>query len=353
MLLRGRANFEKRGLPMICLRETHLSLVLLAVGCAPAVASHPETALAPRTIDNSFVCQHLADRFVGLPAVANAGSAGSRPAPLVGRWWLRACSATGEGGELRVRLQGPGWYYVDKSDGNLALHQQVPFNLGIELDGRLKVTSAEGVFSVWLDPDKAPRVDLQVSKDLDVKATSAWGSVLQLMPLVPVRSMAANRFSEAASEALQLKLREGATVTYDVGAGQADASLGRLGVGTTPENAFQDRIPWLINDRLALDASAVHVLGPITPGPTRLDVIVEHGAGVRYRALCTGDMDKDYSALANGNVASIAADPTLANGTVAGLGRHTTDFQVDNCKFYLVISALEPADTLVSLRVRA
>jgi len=338
---------------MIGNRPAHLSIALLVIGCAPAVASHPETALAPRAVDDSFVCEHLADRFVGLPSVSNAEGAAKGPPPVVGRWWLRTCSATREKGQLRVRLQGPGWYFVDKDDGNLALHQQVPFNLSIELDGRLNVIAGGGVYSVWLSPDKDPRVDLQVSRNLDVKATSAWGSVLRSMPLVPVQSMAADRFTESATEALRTKLREGATVTYDVAAGQADATLGRLGVGQTPENAFQDRVPWLVNDRLFLDATGIQVVGPITPGPTRLDVNVESGAGVAYRALCAGDMDKDYAAIARGDAASIAIDPHLANGTVAGLGKHTTDFRVDNCKFYLVISALERTDTLVSFRVRA
>ena len=335
-------------------RPAYLSLSLLLIGCAPALASQPQTALVPRTMDASFVCEHLVDRFVGLPETgSNAGGAPARPAPLVGRWWVRTCSSTGEGDALRVRLGGPGWYFVDKSDGNLGLHQQVPFDLGIELGGRLHLTNADGIFSVWLSPDEEPRVDLHISGDLDVKATSAWGSVLRMMPLVPVRSMAAARLTESATDALRLKLRDGVTVTFDVAAGQADATLGRLGVGQTPDNAFQDRVPWLINDRLLLEGSGVQVMGPITPGPTRLDVKVESGPGVRYRALCAGDMDKDYSAIARGDAASISIDPHLANGTVAGLGQHTADFRVDNCKFYLVISALERTDTLVSFRVRA
>jgi hypothetical protein len=338
---------------MIGTRPAQLSITLLLIGCAPTVASHPEAALAPRAIDDSFVCEQLADRFVGLPAISSAEADAKRPSPLVGRWWLRACSATRENDELVVRLQGPGWYFVDKNDGNLGLHQQVPFDLSIELDGRLSVTTTNGIFSLWLSPGKAPTVDLQVSRALDVRPSSAWGSLLRLMPLVPVRSMAADRFSEAATKALRLKLREGATVTYDISAGQADATLGRLGVGQTPANAFQDGVPWLINDRLFLDASAVHVVGPITPGPTRLDVTVESGAGVAYRALCAADMEKDYSALARGDASSIALDPQLANGTVSGLGTHVSDFRVDKCKFYLVVSALVHTDTLVSFRVRA
>jgi hypothetical protein len=82
-------------------------------------------------------------------------------------------------------------------------------------------------------------------------------------------------------------------------------------------------------------------------------VIVERGAGVRYRALCTQNMLGDYSALARGDAEATAAVPRLASGAVTGLGKHTTDFQVDDCNFYLVISALKPSDTLVWLRVRA
>lgn len=335
-------------IPPVC-----LSVTLLVVGCAPAVASHPEAALPPRTVDDSFVCERLADRFVGLPAVSNPAGVTSRPAPLVGRWWLRGCSATRQNDQLLVRLRGPGWYFVDENDGNLALHQQVPFNLSIELEGRLKVATADGIFSLWLSPDKDARVDVQVSEQLDVRASSAWGSVLRLLPLVPVRAMAAERFSESAAETLRLKLREGATVTYDLAAGQADATLGRLSVGQIPQNAFQDRVPWLINDRLFLSASTVHVLGPIAPGPTRLDVTVECGAGVAYRALCARDMEQDYDALARGDATSMPAGRQLANGVVPGLGQHSTDFRVDTCRFYLILSALESADTLVSVRVRA
>ena len=81
--------------------------------------------------------------------------------------------------------------------------------------------------------------------------------------------------------------------------------------------------------------------------------MAKSGPGVGYRALCAGDMDKDYSAIARGDAASITIDRHLPNGTVAGLGQHTTDFRVDTCKFYLVISALERTNTLVSFRVRA
>jgi len=333
-----------------------VAIALLAlVGCAQQESLPPRAPIAPRSVDDSLLCERVADRFVGLPALAQAGAGRdeSQPRPLVGRWWLRGCSLTLVKDDLHVRLQGPGWYFVDKNDGNLALRQQVPFDLSVELDGHVNMASSDGIISVWFAPDKDPKVDLRVSGELDVRPSSPWGKVLSWIPLVSLRAKAADQFTETAGNALRAKLREGATVTYDLAADQADATLGRLAVGHSPANAFQDRIPWLVNDRLFLDPAAVHVVGPIAPGPTRLDVTVERGGGATYRAVCVQDMPGDYSALARGDANAPSSDGRMASGRVAGLGKHTTDFRVDDCKFYLVIGAVGPADTIVSLRVRA
>lgn len=332
-----------------------LALALLGAGCAGRAAA---TALAPQAqlaSDGSTVCERLADRFVGLPGLvdASAGAASSVPA-LSGRWWIRRCSATVHDGELQVRVQGPGWYFVNEEGRDLSLHEQVPFDLGIELDGRVRANLSDGVFSLWLIPDKEPKVEVHASQDLDVRASSAWGALLLWLPLVPVRAMAAERFSDTAASALRSKLREGATATYDFRSGQSDATVGKLDLGRTPERAFHDGTPWLINERLLFAPSAVHVVGPITPGPTRLDVNVEQGQGVVFRAACAQDVADNYSALASGNVADVPSRAFVANGTLSGLGPHTTDFGVSDCKFYLVVSALGGASaTVASLRVRA
>jgi hypothetical protein len=343
---------------MTCPRRTSISsalaLALLGVGCARQAAPSALAPSALRASDGSTVCEGLVDRFVGLPAMQDSSGGSMAPAPLAGRWWVRNCATSLHARELHVRLEGPGWYFVDENGPDLSLHQQVPFNLAIEVDGQLDADLSEGVLSLWLVPDKEPKVELSASRDLDVRASSAWGAFLRWMPLVPVRAMAAERFTDAAVSALRIKLRGGATATYDFGAGQGDATLGKLSLGQTPEHAFHDHTPWLVNDRLLLGPSAVHVMGPIAPGPTRLDVDVQRGTGITYRAVCDRDLDANYSTLANGRADEIPSRAVVANGTVSGPGPHTTDFIVPDCKFYLVISAVRgSARTLAALRVRA
>jgi hypothetical protein len=346
---------------MPCVRRPYasrgltLALLGISMGCARQAAPSVSSALTPTASDDSTICQSLANRFVGLPALAErASDSPSRPAPLAGRWWIRHCSSTRHDGQLQVRLQGPGWYFVDEDGDDLSLHQQVPFSLGVELDGRVSAELVDGVFSLWIVPNKEPKVELRASQDLDVQAKSPWGSFLRFMPLVSVRAMAAERFSQTAVSALRSKLREGATATYDFRSGQGDATVGKLALGQTPRVAFEDHIPWLVNDRLLLAPASVHVVGPIAPGPTRLDVDVERGVGITYRVICAQDMDESYPALASGRVTDIPRGDVLANGSVSGLGPHITDFRVPDCRFFLVVSALRGStSTLVSLRVRA
>jgi hypothetical protein len=329
-------------------------LTALNAGCAHGAGPSKLPATVPRSSDGSSVCEGLIGRFIGLPAVEEVPQASLAPAALAGRWWVRKCAAPSHEGRVHLRLEGPGWYFVDEDGSDLSLHQQVSFDLGVELEGRLDADLESGVLSIWLVPEKEPLIELDVSRDLDVRASSAWGAVLRWMPLVPVQAMAADRFSDAAVSALRIKLRSGATATYDFRSRQGDATLGKLGAGQTPNHAFGDRTPWLVNERLRLAPSSVHVLGPIAPGPTRLDVNVEQGEGIAYRAVCERDLDSNYSALARGRVGELSVGAIVTRGKVTGLGLHTTDFAVTECKFYLIISSLAGARrTLVSLRVRA
>ena len=333
-----------------------IAAAALSMGCAAEFASRPpalepQTAPARSALDGSPVCKSLGDRFIGLPTVS-AAHARSTLAPLAGSWWVRSCSATKAGDQLQIRLQGPGWYWVEESGSGISVRQQVPFQLGLELDGRLRDSFASGVFSLWFEPATAPRVRVVAPARLDVHSRNAIGWMLQLVPLVSPGKMAAERFSESMTTALQERLQAGATVTFDVGSGQSDAAVGRLEAGKTPQHPFTDPGSWVVNDRVLLAPSATQVMGPINPGLSRLDVVVESGTGLSYKAVCSERMGESYSAIASGELSRVPASAWVASGRVDGIGPHTAVLGVESCKFYLVIASTGPSGTLAALRVR-
>jgi hypothetical protein len=152
--------------------------------------------------------------------------------------------------------------------------------------------------------------------------------------------------------ALRTELRAGATATFDLSSGQRDVTIGLLPAGQTPRTAFPGGIPWLVNDRLFLPPNATQVVGPIDPGPTRLDVRIEQGSGLAYRTICESDMAGAYDAIASGHVNRLPRRALAADGTVSGVGEHSATFRVDDCKFFVVVSTLGDSTTVAALRVR-
>jgi hypothetical protein len=341
-----------------------LSLGLLAGACARQVPLAPLSLSGPASADGSALCEGLTNRFIGLPGPASAApGAPSAVPPLTGRWWIRSCSAEAVSGELRIRLAGPGWYFVDLREGVLALQQQVPFDLRLDFDGRAHGRSTPGLVSLWLEPTREPRVDIRPAANLAVRGRGLWGSLLSAV--LPVRTLASKRFVESAASALRHGLEGGATLTYHIRSGQSDATIGKLERGQTPKHAFDDGSSWLVNDRLLLAPGATHVVGPLEPGTSELDVSIERGSGLAYRAVCVEDMDRQYPLIARGRASvgqssrkgaaantTIGARASAVNGSVAGTGLHQTTLQVERCKYYLVLSALAKNTTLAALRVR-
>ena len=334
-------------------RASYLSacLALASIACSseetPAVSPNRSSGLS----DDSLICKAVMDRFVGLPGLAD-GTTGTQVKALSGRWWIRGCSAKPVANGVRVRLEGPGWYFVDQRDSDFELHQQATFTLGVELEGSPELKIANGIASLWFDLKTPPEVEINVARDLSVHPTSAWGSLVGLVPLVSVRARAAERLSTLAVSALRTSLREGVTATCDLASGQRDMALGRLPPGQTPRAAFQDGIRWLVNDRLFLPPAATQVVGPIDPGPTRLDARIERGSGLAYRTVCENDMPADYEAIASGHLDRLRTRPSGADGTLSGLGDHSAIFRVDECKFFVVVSTLSDSTTVAALRVR-
>ncbi len=280
---------------MSCVRRAiYVSACLASVACATE-----QPAASPNRLngasDDSVICKAVKDRFVGLPGLEDGMSSTQRSA-LRGSWWIRGCSAKPVANGIRVRFEGPGWYFLDRHERDFELHQQVTFTLGIELEGAPELTVDHGVASLRFEPKTTPDVELHVTRNLHVHATSTWGSLVTLVPMVSVRDRVAQRLSAVAVSALRGKLREGATATYEIVSGQSDVALGKLPAGQTPETAFTDGIPWLVNERVFLPPSATQVVGPIDPGPARLDARIEQGNGLAYRTVCQADMPADYQA---------------------------------------------------------
>lgn len=335
---------------MSCVPRLAQLSAFLTVACVACTAQQSPVLAPVRAAgsgEDSLICKALLDRFVGVP-----GLGGAATNALAGRWWIRDCSAQRVPSGLRLQLRGPGWYFVDQHSGDFAVRQQVPFTLGVELEGAPGLAVAGGIAALSFAVEAAPRVDLRLDAELSVQPTSTWGSLLSVAPLVPVRDMAAQRLSSAAVTALRVQLGSGATATYDLRSGQADVALGKLRPGQVPTRAFSDGVPWLVNERVWLPPLATHVVGPIAPGSTRLDVRVEQGEGLAYRALCKDDMPGDYAAIASGHLDALPAHPLLPHGTLPGLGEHSTTFVVERCAFFVVVSSLADSPTVAALRVR-
>lgn len=341
-----------------------LGVGMLAVGavwgCAGGELPAPSTPalvgelVPPSSVDDSTLCKNLADRFIGLPSPSPPTTTGEeRIAASAGRWWVRKCSARAHGPELEIRLAGPGWYWVDETGSGIRVAQQVPFELSIAIIGQMHEGITDGIFSLWFELSAEPQVRVSSPPALHTQADDAWGDFLSVVPGVAPEKRAAERFNRTLSEAFAARLRTGATLTYDIASGQVDATLGRLAPGKMPPHPFEDEPNWIVNDRMLLAPSASQVMGPIEPGELRLNVIVEHGPGLAYRAICEGALRDNYADIAEGAVSRVPATAWAATGAVEGLGERTASLRVERCRFYLVAWTSRPAPTLAAIRVRS
>jgi hypothetical protein len=348
----ARPGIARRKLAGIALA---FSLAPLAACSSQRRAESAATAV-PSSSPSNRVCAALIDRFVGLAAASGNGATGEpAPAPLAGQWWVRSCSLQLGRGELILHLEGPGWYWVEMEQGDFGLRQQVGLDIEAELAGTVRIGYRAGVVSLWFEPTREPLVSVQASEDLQVHGTNAWGSLLGLLPFVPIRERVAERLSEQATAAFRERLVQGATVTYDLGQDQPDLALEQLVAGATPVRAFEDRASWIVNDRLQLPPGTTHAFGPLTPASEyHLDVVNERGPGLEYRALCARDMPANFDRISSGSAQGIERRALVASGTLLGSGRHAAELHVPGCPFYLVVSPAPhtKATTLADVRLR-
>lgn len=347
---------------MSCSRWLTLGACAMAsatsAGCTPGALTpplqwQPSTASLATSFDSSLVCQSLAGQAVGLPMTTRLPWVDAERAPVAtaGRWWVRRCSAKAEGPELEIRIDGPGWYWVDQAANGLRVKQQVPFELGLVLVGRLREGIEFGVLSLWFEPTLEPTVELETPSELEVSSDGAWGTFLRWVPGVSPARRAAQRFHDELAQAFGSHLRGGATFTYALASGQPDATLGLLQPGKTPTHPF-DEETWSVNDRVLLAPEGTQVVGPIEPGKRQLNVIVERGPGLTYRALCESSFRHHYQAIRSGALAKVPDAAWVTRGTVEGYGERTEPLRVSSCRYFLVISSSKDEYALAGILVR-
>jgi hypothetical protein len=102
-----------------------------------------------------------------------------------------------------------------------------------------------------------------------------------------------------------------------------------------------------------LAPASAQVLGPLEPASDlSLDVVVESGPGVMYRAICKDGMAENLGAVMNGTPERMAPRALVAQGQVLGAGKHERRLNAAACPFYVVLSTAGNATTLAALRVR-
>lgn len=146
------------------------------------------------------------------------------------------------------------------------------------------------------------------------------------------------------------RLRNGVTLTYDTKIGQLDLLLGALPNGKAPQRPFSDGGRWLANERQTVHPSGFQVTGPFEPvSEAAIDVVVEDGSNVSYRAVCAGDAEKALDAALH------EQRPMIARGTDATVvpagQRHSVSFTPPPCSWSIVTSAgASPARAAIRLR---
>ena len=308
--------------------------------------------MPPTATDTSSVCSALSNRFLGLPD----GLGSTANAPLAGRWWVRSCKTDVRGAELRVRLEGPGWFWVDRDDGSFRVRQNVFFRVSADLVGRFEreVAWHRGVVSLWFRPENAD-VRVEPLGELRPQAKSPLLALLATLSMpIPrwnVQAQARAQLEREASHEFESALERGYTLLYDVERGQPDFALDLLPAGRMPEHPFGDAQPWLANERLLLAPGALHVLGPFEPSEAlALDVRVESGPGIAYRAVCATDLRRALGAAERGDTGRIPSADVVDTGSVQR--SESARVRAPDCGFYLVLSTSSDARTDADVRLR-
>jgi hypothetical protein len=283
-------------------------------------------------------CEHIRGKFVGLPGARPDASPSAAPvtaadqglADVGGRWQIRDCEQTIDQGTLVLRMSGPGWQWVDRSEGGFRIQQHVLFQAKVDLRGTLDIgyDPAARIASIWLTPSGDASASVTPLGSVNPRPEDALATMkASIAPLVgknPAEIAKAQVGIEGARQ-FQKSLSQGLTITYAIDTGQQDLLLGVLPNGVVPKRPYETPTgsPWVLNEYQALAPGAFQLAGPFSPGPAKLEVSVEQGPGLRAAALCARDGERLVDTLLRGDPVDLSGYP-VASETLAVKSPKTT-----------------------------
>lgn len=355
--------------------NSHLAIALLGlVGCASAKPSSsapslPLRSAATRTDIMMLMAESLAREFClrvegrFLP-LSQSGVEGPQAGELAvtGRWWIRECAAELRGGFIGLRLGGPGWQWVDRTESDHRIRQYVYFHATTTSWGIVDATyaAAPHVLSLWFSPVAPPGVEATGIGPVAAKSQGVLGTAIDMFDvitlglLVDVDGRTKQKINDEAVSRFREQLGRGFTVTYDLGLKQLDVSLQAMPAGMTPLRPFKDGRAWLAHERQEVhDASgAFHVVGPFDPAiGVDIDFDVEAGPGLDYRAECVSDVVQWFANVENGTSPHPPVSQNGQDGRAAP-GVSVRRIVMPWCRWYLV-TGTQGGDVRAAVRVRA
>lgn len=354
---------------------------MAVAGCAsatpppPATPSLPARSAATRVdivlllaeaIAHEF-CPKVQGRFLPLSSAATDGPQAGE-SPVLGRWWIWDCATFTHGGVVGLRMGGPGWMWAEREEYGHTIRQYVYFRSSTTVWGVLDATFAPNphVVSLWFSPVAPAQVAAGGIGRVTASGHGVLGTTLDVVDfftfgaLIDVDGRARQKVNEEAARRFREQLSRGFTITYsfagaqDIAHGQVDVGLGPLPAGMAPLRPIKDGRPWLAHERLELHNAfgAYHVLGPFEPAlGADVDVDVESGNGIMYRAECAADVAQWFSVVNGGETPKLPLSRNSQTGLVSS-GQATRRITLPTCKWYLIVEASQ-GDTRASVRVRA
>lgn len=234
--------------------RTVMCRVWLAVGVAIAITAcehvqpSPPPATLPQVVAPTRGAAGDADLRVMLSELASSKACGmirggfqglrapDRPDVVTGVLWIRQCEITNVGVNVRFRISGNGWLWVDqtrsKAGGTFTVRQYVRFSISATIRGAIDIFYDRDahVATLWFTPDRAPEVKFKTIGDIDVDSEGVWSSVVGTLGTVFSSSptdLAQIQATSRGTRELSAKLARGFAVTINLCTGLRRVHLGQ------------------------------------------------------------------------------------------------------------------------------